>query len=104
MKKQFSIIVVLILLISISSSFNAFGEITKHSDYSKSIIENDLKKQDGRFIEKLEWLSPNGELPGTYQDYLVKHPNQPAIFETITPLILKLFLLLPPGCLPQPQS
>jgi hypothetical protein len=41
-------------------------------------------KQDGRFIKKLEWVSPNGELPGTYEKYLSMHPIKPAFFsETI---------------------
>ena len=37
-------------------------------------------EQDGRFIKKLEWLSPNGELPGTYEDYLKVHPLNSAFF------------------------
>jgi hypothetical protein len=36
--------------------------------------------QDGRFISKLQWYSPNRELPGTYEEYLLKHPNKPIIF------------------------
>ena len=44
---------------------------------SKDIIPN---RQDGRQISKLQWISLNGELPGTYQDYLSKHPIKPIIF------------------------
>ena len=40
----------------------------------------DPTKQDGRFIEKLQWVSPNGELPATYADYLSVHPLTPARF------------------------
>jgi len=38
------------------------------------------QRQDGRFIEKLRWESPHGELPGTYAEYLLAHPLQPARF------------------------
>lgn len=37
-------------------------------------------RQDGRLIEKLRWVSPHGELPGTYADYLAWHPLTPAWF------------------------
>ena len=36
--------------------------------------------QDGRYLEKLLWTSPHGELPGTYKGYLAAHPLQPAQF------------------------
>ncbi len=31
-------------------------------------------RQDGRFINRLRWTSPHGELPGTYAEYLRRHP------------------------------
>lgn len=34
----------------------------------------------GKNVKKLEWLSPNGELPGTYAEYLMKHPLSHAEF------------------------
>ena len=37
-------------------------------------------RQDGRFIEKLQWYSPHGELPGTYNEYLERHARIPAEF------------------------
>jgi len=37
-------------------------------------------RQDGRFIPRLEWVSPHGELPGTYAQYLARHPLRPAVF------------------------
>ncbi len=44
-------------------------------------IDNiDPNKQDGRFISKLEWISPNGELPGTYEEYLLEHPQKSILF------------------------
>jgi len=33
-------------------------------------------EQDGRTIKELEWVSPHGELPGTYEDYIKWHPVQ----------------------------
>jgi len=39
-----------------------------------------LNRQDGRLLTKLEWFSPNGELPGTYEKYLQMHPLKPAYF------------------------
>ena len=47
-----------------------------------SIISDDSSNQDGRFISKLQWFSPNGELPGTYNEYLNRHPLTPAQFST----------------------
>ena len=40
----------------------------------------DTPRQDGRNIPKLRWVAPNGELPGTYADYLAWHPLTPARF------------------------
>jgi hypothetical protein len=37
-------------------------------------------EQDGSSIAKLEWFSPNGELPGNYNEYLSGHPLKPATF------------------------
>ena len=43
----------------------------------------DLNIQDGRFLKKLEWYSPNGELPGTYEEYLQIHPLKSAYFSDL---------------------
>ncbi len=53
---------------------------------TKNISANQQEsgKQDGRFIEKLQWYSPNGELPGTYRDYLQSHPYAPIRFSKTT--------------------
>ena len=37
-------------------------------------------RQDGRFMRKLRWVSPHGELPGTYAEYLQRRPLRPARF------------------------
>ncbi|MCK4873745.1 MAG: hypothetical protein KAS72_13570 [Phycisphaerales bacterium] len=36
--------------------------------------------QDGRSITKLRWMSPNGELPTTYAEYINHRPDRPARF------------------------
>lgn len=38
------------------------------------------QRQDGRFIPRLRWVAPHGELPGTYAEYLLRHPLTPARF------------------------
>jgi hypothetical protein len=43
---------------------------------------NVTETQDGRYLEKLQWYSPHGELPGTYHKYLQTHPLTPAHFST----------------------
>jgi hypothetical protein len=47
--------------------------------------------QDGRLIEKLQWYSPNGELPGTYPEYLRNHPLTPVRFSSPDGLIINEF-------------
>ena len=42
-------------------------------------LENS-EENTGPSVAKLEWRSPHGELPGTYQGYLKKHPLTPAEF------------------------
>jgi len=37
-------------------------------------------EQDGKQIKKLQWYSPHGELPGTYEEYIKEHPLVPAEF------------------------
>ena len=39
-----------------------------------------IARQDGRLIERLEWYSPPGELPGTFSEYLSEHPRSDAVF------------------------
>jgi hypothetical protein len=42
----------------------------------------DIDKNAEPTIKKLEWRSPQGELPGTYTEYLKTHPLSPAEFTT----------------------
>jgi hypothetical protein len=37
-------------------------------------------RQDGRNIERLRWVAPPGEIPGTYEEYLASHPPAKARF------------------------
>jgi hypothetical protein len=57
-------------------------ETTKESAQQELKREESLGQQDGRDIKTLEWRSPHGELPGTYQEYLISHPLYPACFST----------------------
>lgn len=91
-KKGLSTIIIVSLIISMMS-FAANGEVAENqnkmdaknghiSEQSISHTINDPNYQDGRFIERLQWISPDGEMPGTYEDYLRNHPLEPALFFT----------------------
>jgi hypothetical protein len=53
---------------------------TKEIKQNSQIFQSDLNSGQVPPVEKLKWISPNGELPGTYQEYLKKHPLTPAKF------------------------
>lgn len=101
MKKQLCMIAVISIMISGMSSFTVYGETTSTRNDSNisddnfeillksSTTSDGFDRQDGRFIKKLEWVSPNGELPGTYGEYLNRHPLQPAQFRTPAPMNLE---------------
>ena len=94
MKKQLCMIAAISIMISGMSSFMVYGETTSTRNDSNisddnfeillksSTTSDNSDRQDGRFIKKLEWASPNGELPGTYANYLNRHRLQPAQFRT----------------------
>jgi Dockerin type I domain len=50
-----------------------------HVTASTANSDDKINRQDGRLIEKLQWFSPNGELPGTYVEYLETHPRVNAV-------------------------
>ncbi len=54
----------------------------KNSPHLVNTSSDGCNQQDGRFISRLQWFSPNGELPGTYDEYLNGHPLKPARFST----------------------
>ncbi|MCK4332384.1 MAG: hypothetical protein KAV40_02265 [Thermoplasmatales archaeon] len=93
-KKGLSLIIIISVVISIMPPFTTQGETTSikndaiindgsfEMSSKSSIMSDDSGYQDGRFISKLHWFSPNGELPGTYEEYLSKHPLTPAQFST----------------------
>ncbi len=99
MKKGLTTILLVLTLIVFIMPFSTIGSKTTITNNGINIsddlidnnFENSLKKpietdtsnyQDGRFIKKLEWISPNGELPGTYTEYLSRNPLRPAHFST----------------------
>ena len=63
-----------IILVLVPAAFIQGGSIKSTSQSLLNLQTFDQNNQDGRFIEKLQWYSPNGELPGTYNDYLKDHP------------------------------
>ena len=54
---------------------NRLNPLTEENTFFQSTDE-----QDGRLISLLQWFSPNGELPGTYEEYLQMHPIKHALF------------------------
>ena len=87
MKKETALVVIIMLLISIMSYSNVTGgktgfEVDEDGLEKTSKLFGNSNVQDGRFITKLQWFSPNGELPGTYAEYLSKHPLTHARFTT----------------------
>jgi hypothetical protein len=44
------------------------------------VAGDDGLRQDGRFIPRLQWTAPPGELPGTYAEYIAARPPTPAWF------------------------
>ena len=93
-KKGLSLIIIISVVISIMPPFTIQGETTSikndaiindgsfEMSSKPSIMSDDTGNQDGRFISKLQWFSPNGELPGTYNEYLNRHSLAPAQFST----------------------
>jgi len=75
MKKELSVAIVASLIFSAIMPFVVAIDI-------KTGKNNESFFQDGRFIKKLEWTSPNGELPTTYDEYISKHPLKSARFLT----------------------
>jgi hypothetical protein len=83
MKKKLILLVFLSLVLLMTPAVLIRGETNRITTQGDArIIYDDFSKQDGRFIEKLQWYSPTGELPGTYNDYLKSHPLTPARFST----------------------
>ena len=91
MKKVLKVVVSIIITLSMISVFDLNLETKaisnlisiENSSSVYKIEENSLTildEQDGRFINKLEWFSPNGELPDTYDEYLKTHPLKSAFF------------------------
>jgi hypothetical protein len=83
MKKKYIVLVVLNIIFLLTPTALIQADVTKRDSQNTMCINTeDTGKQDGRFIEKLQWYSPNGELPGTFNDYLSSHPYTPVYFST----------------------
>jgi hypothetical protein len=83
MKKKLIILVFLSLVLLMTPAVLIRAETNRITSQGDACINHEgFSKQDGRLIEKLQWYSPNGELPGTYNDYLKKHPITAVHFST----------------------
>ena len=79
MKTGITLIIAIFLLLSIGLNTMTIANRMELNKTEISIID-DFNKQDGRFLKKLDWFSPNGELPGTYEEYLQMYPLKPTYF------------------------
>ena len=97
-KKVISLIVIGCLMFLMVSGFGIAKIISNvktdgdsnNPDSLKQITSfpySDPQYQDGRFMKRLEWYSPHGEQPGTYEEYLGRHPLTPSQFSP--PMIYK---------------
>ena len=80
-KNLLSIFVINCILFSMLSGFGIAKNTSNFEnevDNNNFVLLNQLSTQsninpqyqDGRYLKKLEWYSPHGEQPGTYEDYL----------------------------------
>jgi hypothetical protein len=75
MKRRYTLVsCACVILILVPAALIQGGSIKTASYSPLDFQDHDTDGQDGRFLEKLQWYSPNGELPGTYNDYLMTHP------------------------------
>jgi len=92
MKKKYTVIVCVSLMILTTLSVLIQGDITKNIPQENLRLRaNDFVKENGRPIEKLQWYSPNGELPGTYNQYQISHPLALTYFSTPNGIKIKGF-------------
>jgi hypothetical protein len=84
MKKNLimALFIVFVLLVTSVSVLQANTPRSILTEEDHVVTDGGAETQDGQRIEKLQWYSPDGELPGTYQDYLQCHPLVPARFST----------------------
>jgi len=73
MKKKYALFIVSLITISI---------LLPVLPANTTIIINNTADQERMTMNKLQWYSPNGELPGTYQEYLRSHPLTSAHFSS----------------------
>ncbi|KYK20008.1 hypothetical protein AYK24_04340 [Thermoplasmatales archaeon SG8-52-4] len=82
MNKSLNIVTTIVIIFLVSSFFNLNVKTTIINDTLKSENDESLKNiyQDGRFINRLQWYSPDDKSPGTYEEYLKINPLKPAFF------------------------
>jgi len=77
--RQFSLVLIVLVLCRLNA--NAQTNLTSEASTDSSAeITSTIPRQDGRLIERLEWHSPPGEFPGTFSEYLSRHPRFDAVF------------------------
>lgn len=79
-----TVALIVVFMILISSATLIQGTTTSQMTQSTTALfdEGMRNKQDGQSIEKLIWYAPEGKLPGTYDEYLKRHPQTPARFSS----------------------
>ena len=84
MKKKLAVVLLIGLMVMMTPVSVLQATETHNSVQGEPYVVSDdtTGTQDGRFFETLQWYSPNGELPGTYQEYLLNHPLVSACFST----------------------
>jgi hypothetical protein len=83
MKNQGKILLVIGLLFLLLTTSFIQGHLTENTETtSGNSAKINSSRQNGSLLTKLEWYAPNGQLPGTYADYLSNHPLTSAVFTT----------------------
>ncbi|MFO7677385.1 MAG: hypothetical protein R6V50_03260, partial [Thermoplasmatota archaeon] len=87
MNKLYRTLVLITFLVLISSNGIGFVQRTQNemSGFFDKLDAGFSYEQDGPTIAKLQWVSPDNTLPGTYQRYIESNPLSPAFFSTPNP-------------------
>jgi hypothetical protein len=71
-----------LIFLLLTASFIQGQSVSKNKSLLSSASSKDSSEANGSSLARLQWYAPNGELPGTYADYLKKHPLRSAYFKT----------------------
>ncbi len=84
MKKKITAFIIVSLMLFLTPATLIQGNTMNNRHMENALTgQQGSERQDGRFIEKLQWYSPSGELPGTYENYCLSHPSNHARFSNI---------------------